>query len=58
MLETLLGAWILSWFGFDNLFVKGFNELFNRSITNAGYYIFFVLIGVCYEIVKIWGRSS
>lgn len=58
MLETLFGAWILSWFGFDNLFVKGFNELFNRNITTAGYYIFFVIAGIGYEVLKAWGRSS
>jgi len=52
MLEALLVAWILSWFGFDDLFTKGFNELTGKNITTAGYYIVFCLVGLTFDLLK------
>lgn len=49
-LFMLIIAWFLTWFDFDELFIKGFNELTNRSITIAGYYIIFFVIGLLVDI--------
>jgi len=52
MIGALLLAWILSLFGFDDLFTKGFNELTGKNITTAGYYIVFFLIGLMFDLLK------
>lgn len=49
---SLLGAWILSWFGFDHLVIKGMHELFNITITGTGYYFIFAIIGALRAIAS------
>lgn len=51
IISFLLGAWILAWFDFDQLFIKAFQELFNKDITNASYYFIFFCIGGLGDIV-------
>lgn len=50
-LGMLLIAWILSLFNFDEIFVKGINELFNKEITIAAYYVIFLGIGVVIDLI-------
>lgn len=50
---SLLGAWILSWFGFDNLFIHGVNELFGLDLSTAGYYFIFALFGMLKNVLYI-----
>ena len=46
----LMLAWILSWFGFDRMFIQGVNELFGIQITAAGYYTAFFLVSFLGEV--------
>ena len=48
---NMLGAWILSWFGFDNLVIGSMQRLFNITITSGDYYFIFACIGVIKAIV-------
>jgi hypothetical protein len=50
----LLVAWILTWFGFDDLFIKGFHELFNKEISVATYYMIFLGIGLVIDFLMIF----
>ena len=47
---ALLGGWILSWFGFDNLVISGMMELFGKTITTTGYYFMFAIMGALSSI--------
>ncbi len=47
----LLIAWILSWFKFNELFVRAFNELFHKKISNASYYFIFFCIGALGDVI-------
>lgn len=42
---SLLGALILSWFGFDNVVDTGMHEVFGKNISTTGYYFLFGLLG-------------
>lgn len=42
----LIIAWILSWFGIDNIIIRGVNELFDIEISTAGYYVLFAIVGL------------
>ncbi|WP_425203721.1 hypothetical protein [Priestia megaterium] len=57
LLSGLLFAWVLSWFGFDNLAVKGINELLQINATTASYYLIAVALGIIAgllnDIIKI-----
>ena len=46
ILTFLMIGWILSWFGFNKLFIQGFKELFKLEITKASYYLVFFCIGL------------
>ena len=59
MIGGLIIGWILSLFGFDDLFIKGFGEMFGRDITIAGYYVCFFLIGaICDMLESITGGKT
>ncbi|WP_432363207.1 hypothetical protein [Sporosarcina sp. UB5] len=47
----LLTGWILSWFGFEKLFIQSLKELFNKDITVASYYFIFFCIGAIGDFV-------
>lgn len=49
----LFAAWFLSLFGFDNLIINGFKELFNITITKTGYYFIWVLVAVICSTISI-----
>lgn len=51
-LLMLVIAWFLTWFDFDALFIKGFNELTSKNISIAGYYIIFFLIGILIDVIS------
>jgi len=46
----LIIAWILTWFGVDNIIISGIAELFKFQIGLAGYYVLFALAGFIGEI--------
>lgn len=52
MVVNLIIAWILSLFGFNDIFTGGMYELFGVSITNNGYYLIFALVGLIYDGVS------
>ena len=45
-------AWFLSLFGVNNLIIRGLHELIGISISNAGYYTIFAIIGVFGGAIK------
>ncbi|MDN3018956.1 hypothetical protein PH210_22550 [Paenibacillus sp. BSR1-1] len=54
MLEFLLVALILSFFGFHKVFIVGIKELLNKEVTKTSYYLIFALIGVLYDFIKLF----
>lgn len=46
IIGSLLLAWFLSQFDFDQLFIKAVHELFHRNITIATYYFIFFIGGI------------
>lgn len=50
--EMLLVAWILSLFGFDEIFCQGIKEIFNMQLTISGYYVVFFLAGLGMDILE------
>ena len=52
MICSLIIAWFLSLFNFDEIFITAIKEIFNFEITTATYYFVFFCIGVIYEIFK------
>lgn len=53
-LGVLFVAWILSLFGFDNLFIDGIKELFNKEIGVASYYLIFLAIGLLVDLTILF----
>lgn len=53
----LLTGLIMSLFGFQNLIINGFDELFGISITKSGYYMMFVIISLIHQLIQIIKRS-
>ncbi|MCR4362003.1 hypothetical protein NUG13_11760 [Bacillus subtilis] len=51
MVFALLGGWILSLFGFDTVVIDGAKELFHISITTAGYYLIFAILGLIFAFL-------
>ncbi len=55
LIGSLLLAWILSWFNFENHFINAFKELFNIDISISSYYIVFGAVGLLIGLIfKIW----
>lgn len=55
---NLLGGWILSLFGFKGLLIAGMSQIFGITITNAGYYTIFALVGMLQSIaIQIRGKK-
>ncbi|MGG5460796.1 hypothetical protein [Clostridium sp. B9] len=46
LLQGVFIAWFLSVFDFDEVFIKGFNEIFDKKITKDTYYLIFAFLGV------------
>ena len=57
IIAFLISAWVLSWFKFDNLFVKAFRELFNKDITHASYYFIFFCIGAIGDLILFFNQA-
>lgn len=49
---SLLGAWILNWFGFANLVNDGMTQLFGIHISISSYYFIFACIGEIKSIIN------
>lgn len=60
IISWLFFAWIAAFFGLNDLFIEGMEELFNKKVTNTSYYFIFFIAGficdlICspiYEILK------
>ncbi len=52
LIVGLIVGWIVSLFGGDQLIIKGVEELTNNSITSAGYYTIFAIIGLLGGVLK------
>ncbi len=48
----LIVGWIVSLFGGDNLLIQGIKEITGNSITSAGYYTIFAIIGLLGGVMK------
>ncbi|MDX9917412.1 MAG: hypothetical protein RBT15_05275 [Gudongella sp.] len=48
----LIVGWIVSLFGGDNLLIQGIKEITGNSITSAGYYTIFAIIGLLGGVLK------
>ncbi|WP_223702075.1 hypothetical protein [Sutcliffiella deserti] len=57
IVSFLVIAWILSWFDFEQIFIKAFKELFNKEITKASYYFIFFCIGVIGDIALLFNGT-
>jgi len=51
--SALILAWVLSLVGFDVICVTGLNELFGLTITVAGYYVIFFLVGLLFDLTGL-----
>ena len=47
----LIGAWFLSLFGVDNIFVEALQPFENFTLTTSHYYFVFGFVGMVYGIV-------
>ena len=48
----LIVGWVVSLFGGDQLIIQGVEELTNNSISSAGYYTIFAIIGLLGGVLK------
>lgn len=57
MIDSMIGAlfiaWILSWFGFDNVVIDGMQQFFGITMNTNGYYFGAALFGIVSAIVHI-----
>jgi hypothetical protein len=51
-LSALFLAWILTWFGFDNLVIQFIHEWTGKGITHATYYVGAFIIGLILGILN------
>lgn len=52
LIVGLIVGWVVSLFGGDQLIIKGIEELTSNSITSAGYYTIFAIIGLLGGVLK------
>ena len=50
---SLLGGWILSWFGFKAVVITGMAQVFGVSITSVGYYFLFGMMGFLRQLAVL-----
>lgn len=43
---SLLIGLVLSWFGFDSVFIESMKEVFNLTVTHSTYYMMFGFLGM------------
>lgn len=48
----LIVGWIVSLFGGDHLLIRGIQELTGNTITSAGYYTIFAIVGLLGGVFK------
>lgn len=49
---SLLVGLILSWFGFDSVFIESMKEVFNLTVTHSTYYMMFGLLGMIKGLIN------
>ena len=52
MIYGLIGAWFLSLFGVDNIFVEALQPFVNFTLTTSHYYFVFGFVGMISEIIS------
>jgi hypothetical protein len=52
LLVGLVVGWVVSLFGGDQLIIQGIREITGNSITSAGYYTIFAIIGLLGGVLK------
>ena len=52
MIETMILAWILSWFNLDNILIDTINQILNTNYTTAVYWLLFFAAGLIATIIK------
>ncbi|MBS4207346.1 hypothetical protein [Bacillus sp. FJAT-50079] len=57
IISFIIIAWVLSWFKFEQLFIRAFKELFNKEITIASYYFLFACVGAIGDVVALFNGS-
>jgi hypothetical protein len=57
IISFIIVGWVLSWFKFEQLFIKAFKELFNKDITIASYYFIFFCIGAIGDIALLFNGT-
>ncbi|GGE85468.1 hypothetical protein [Priestia taiwanensis] len=57
VISFLVLGWVLSWFKFEQLFIKAFEELFTKHITIASYYFIFFCIGAVGDIALLFNGT-
>lgn len=52
MFDVLIIAWILTWFGFDDILIEGINQLLNQNYTTSVYWVIAFVIGAIELFLK------
>ena len=52
VISGLIGAWFLSWFGFEHTTITAFKELFNITLSVSSYYFLFAVLGLIGSVIN------
>ena len=52
MIDGLIVAWILTWFGFEYTAINSFKELFGIALTMNTYYFIFGMLGLLGSLLR------
>lgn len=52
ILDSLLLAWFLTWFGIDDMFIEVFQPFVKVQLTSSHYYTAFFFAGVFFTVLK------
>lgn len=54
IIGSLLLAWFLTWFSFEDVITEAMDELFNKQISVSSYYFMFFAVGALADIVGLF----
>lgn len=54
IIESLLTAWFLTWFGIDDMLIEVFQPFIDVKLTSSHYYVTFFFVGVVLAILKYY----
>lgn len=52
VISGVIGAWFLSWFGFEHTTITAFKELFNITLSVSSYYFLFAGLGLIGSVIN------